>query len=672
MAEVSRFRRAWPWLGATVWVAGAVGLVAAARVGQWSAGIAVLAGSAWILVLLLLSREALRDLFGPVFTYEILRLGRRRLTFVLRFVYVLVIVGLLALLYGTWMLQISRYQSVPTVRPSELASFASTFFEAFAAIQFAVALLLTPAYVAGSISDEKERQTLEFLLATDLKNREIIFGKLAARIANLLMYVLAGIPVLAFLQLFGGIDPELALAAAASTALTVLGLAALSVLCSTLLKTSRAAIAAAYSALVFYLVFSAFAGILGRIATARFQAPVISVGGRTLDIADIGDAIASGNLISTVLLRTGGGRNLDADVIGGILGDYALFWGIASVLMIGYAVVRLRIVALSQGKGESRTGATLATRTEMGDDPILWREVFTGHRRAGCAGWFFRFMILGLLAIIPCMLAYQAFYVMRAWRLTMTFADKWEQFRQGMSIWVRVASGFLSLLIFFGAALRGAASISGERDRDTWPSLISAPLTPWEVLLGKFLGIVLGMRFFYGLLLTVWSIGLAMGATHILSLPLAILHIALYTSAFALIGMFCSATARTTLVASIRAFAAAFFFAGGFWLVLLLCCVLPMNIGGGSSGRRFDMGGQFLLAFTPTFMGGYWPMAGVTEDDLGPFSWKGSYNVGPVAPFLGFGAWVALTVVLGVAVLHRVTAAMNRAPIQRQLRRPSR
>ena len=199
MAESTRFRRAWPVLGSVLWLAGAVGLAAASRVGHWSAGIAVLAGAAWLLVLLLVARAALRNLFGPVFTYEILRLGRRRLTFVLRFLYVLVIVALLALLYATWMVTLSHRGYGATVRPSEMAGFANSFFEAFAAVQFTVALLLTPAYVAVSISDEKERRTLEFLLATDLRNREIIFGKLAARTANLLMYVLAGMPVLAFL-----------------------------------------------------------------------------------------------------------------------------------------------------------------------------------------------------------------------------------------------------------------------------------------------------------------------------------------------------------------------------------------------------------------------------------------------------------------------------------------
>src|SRR5256885_4697410 len=104
------------------------------------------------------------------------------------------------------------------------ADLAEKFFLAFAVTQFLVVVALTPAYVAGSIADEKERKTLEFLLATDLRNREIIFGKLAARVTVLLMFVLAGLPVVAFLQLFGGIDPDILLAGVAATVVTVLGL----------------------------------------------------------------------------------------------------------------------------------------------------------------------------------------------------------------------------------------------------------------------------------------------------------------------------------------------------------------------------------------------------------------------------------------------------------------
>ena len=133
-----------------------------------------------------------------------------------------------------------------------------------------------------------------------------------------------------------------------------------------------------------------------------------------------------------------------------------------------------------------------------------------------------------------------------------------------------------------------------------------------------------------------------------------------------------SVSARTTLIASIRAFGAAFFFAGGFWLVLLLCCALPMSLSGGSD-KPAEMGAQFTLGVTPTFMAGFWPMAKLDSDNLGPFSLERHYHVGPIAPFIGFWMWFGFTLLLGAAVYRRLAVAMNRVPeFQRLARRPSR
>ena len=66
-------------------------------------------------------------------------------------------------------------------------------------------------------------------------------------------------------------------------------------------------------------------------------------------------------------------------------------------------------------------------------------------------------------------------------------------------------------------------------------------------------------------------------------------------------------------------------------------------------------------------------MAKLDEDNLGPFSWKRHYNVGPIAPFIGFLAWFGFTLLLGTAVFRRVTEAMNRGlKDQNDARRPSR
>ena len=85
------------------------------------------------------------------------------------------------------------------------------------------------------------------------------------------------------------------------------------------------------------------------------------------------------------------------------------------------------------------------------------------------------------------------------------------------------------------------------------------------------------------------------------------------------------------------------------------------------------MGRQFTLGFTPTYMAGFWAMAKLDEENLGPFSWKRHCNVGPIAPFIGFWMWFGFTLLLGAAVYRRLAVAMNRVPeFQRLARRPSR
>src|SRR5262249_28646460 len=158
-------------------------------------------------------------------------------------------------LYAIWFLGKHRGERI-TVQ--DLAQLAEQFFFTFMSIQFAVVILLTPAYTAGAIAEEKDRKTLEFLLATDLRNREIVLSKLATRLANMTMLVLTGLPVLSFIQFFGGIDPNLLLVAFATLGLTMASLASLSILNSVLVKRPRDAIVLTYLGAGAYLALSGF------------------------------------------------------------------------------------------------------------------------------------------------------------------------------------------------------------------------------------------------------------------------------------------------------------------------------------------------------------------------------------------------------------------------------
>ena len=74
--------------------------------------------------------------------------------------------------------------------------------------------------VAGTIADERQRKTLHYLLASRLSSFEIVVGKLAARLLQLVVLVLTGLPIMSILSLFGGLDPPLIVAAFAGTLTT--------------------------------------------------------------------------------------------------------------------------------------------------------------------------------------------------------------------------------------------------------------------------------------------------------------------------------------------------------------------------------------------------------------------------------------------------------------------
>src|SRR5262245_65542953 len=79
---------------------------------------------------------------------------------------------LLLVLFFVWM-NVSSHNLAPREQASRLAM---DYFEIFTVVQLIAVILLTPAYVAGAISEEKDRKTLELLMATDLRNREIVLS----------------------------------------------------------------------------------------------------------------------------------------------------------------------------------------------------------------------------------------------------------------------------------------------------------------------------------------------------------------------------------------------------------------------------------------------------------------------------------------------------------------
>ena len=71
-------------------------------------------------------------LFGPVFALEATRIGRRNSTFLVRWLYLLALTGVLGLFYLNWWSNHSPSRGV--MPPSVLASFAGEFFWVYAGL----------------------------------------------------------------------------------------------------------------------------------------------------------------------------------------------------------------------------------------------------------------------------------------------------------------------------------------------------------------------------------------------------------------------------------------------------------------------------------------------------------------------------------------------------------
>jgi len=141
-------------------------------------------------------------ILGPVFASEWLAISRRWQWYAARSVFVLGLLGALALVW--W----ARVATKPVQSVQAQAEVGWLFCGALTATQLAMVLLAAPAATAGAICLDRARGTLAHLLVTDLSSTEIVVGKLAARMVPVLGMLLCILPIPALGTLLGGIDPQ--------------------------------------------------------------------------------------------------------------------------------------------------------------------------------------------------------------------------------------------------------------------------------------------------------------------------------------------------------------------------------------------------------------------------------------------------------------------------------
>ena len=133
-----------------------------------------------------------------------------------------------------------------TMGALESIGFGRGVFGAVMFIEALVIIALAPAYTAGLISSEHEKQTFDLLSATPITSLAIVLGKLLSGLSYLALIVGASIPLASVAFLFGGVDVIDLVRGYFVLVVTGIGVGSIGVWCSAAMKKTQPATVAAF------------------------------------------------------------------------------------------------------------------------------------------------------------------------------------------------------------------------------------------------------------------------------------------------------------------------------------------------------------------------------------------------------------------------------------------
>ena len=557
-------------------------------------------------------------LLGPIFTLELVTSVRRLRYYLVRVAYGLILLAILWISY----IQSPLYRTTPgeLVSHQEMAKFANEFFTVFAMTQLVAVVLLAPAMIAGTIAQERERRTIEYLFASQLTNVEIVLAKFAARLLHVGCELLVGLPILALAMLMGGIAPELLAQTFAVTLASLTAIGALSISLSVWAKRSRDAVTSAYLILLAFLLVPPLAAAMGsQVSWLRW-------------LGDVGMALVEVDPFYVLASAFSGGSVSAWSASLPLLVSYSAF----TMVCLAWSVLRVRSVdRKSAGTAARRRRFTLRLwRPRMGRFPMLWKEMFaeTAALRFGMLARI-ALLLLVAAAIVPAvlMLVDYLFY---------ETGDHAARDLLEYTLGVSLAAGLLGLLMVL---VRAAGSITSEKERDCWTSLVSTPLSPAQIVWAKIAGSLYGARLLAAPLVVLYGMAVLVHPGFLWLIPFMAITwgvLALYVAA---LGVLFSLWCRTSVRAMAGSVATAVFFGGGY----LLCCV-PVFMGGSNDGAPFIL--ALCIPFVLVMPGYFWHELAFSNSgglDASNYEMKMAF-----AYVLGMGAYFAAGVVLSLTCVE--------------------
>lgn len=121
-----------------------------------------------------------------------------------------------------------------------------SIFTLLSIFQLILVCFIAPAFTAGQISLEREKQTLDLLISTPMRPSAIVIGKLAAALAFVVLMIVAAVPITAIVLMYGGASVDDIVRQQLVLLATALMLGAIGLFFSALLKRTQAATVLTY------------------------------------------------------------------------------------------------------------------------------------------------------------------------------------------------------------------------------------------------------------------------------------------------------------------------------------------------------------------------------------------------------------------------------------------
>ncbi len=425
----------------------------------------------------------------PLLRRELTELANRRRTYIVRFVGAIALLSIVFVVFrismaraagGNVFFQGGPWAASTAAGPFRFMGIGGTVFQDIVPWLFRSIQLLMPALCCGTITMEKERNTLGTLFLTRLSPLAIVLEKLGSRLVPMLTFLLLTFPVLAYVYSLGGVDTTLLIGTLWLLLCECLLYASIGMLCSSWFRTTVSAFICSY-VLVLLLVVSS--SVLRRLTPTPYDIWLGAFLGDNFAMpqmigAGFPGGVGAGNVASS-------GPDVFAILVLMLRSFPAVFLSficlfLARVFLFRRAFVTSSSPILSLFRIVDRFFVRLNEKTTRGIelvkdtnsmpdfDPIAWRE--RTRKSLGKARYLFRVLtILEVPTVFICGLAAissagSGFAGLRVLLIMM---------------WV------LTALIL---TVKASTAISSERARETIEPLLSTPMSAAQILREKIVG----------------------------------------------------------------------------------------------------------------------------------------------------------------------------------------